>query len=193
MAELTSADSSTQLKSGLSPLVKVIALCFTLVYFTGTIIWVWPRCPQRDELARRISPVWTFMGWRQNWGVFAPKLRQVNYHTTATVTFRDGSTLLYELPRMEKMNLVEKYLKEKWRKWGNDNMSWPHCRAYWPDVARWIARKFATSSNPPVQVTLNLHRVQIPPPDKFVLRSELPEHTDCKSTFIYRVKQRDIQ
>lgn len=173
--------------------VKVAVVASACVYVLGTGLYLSPPNPVRDAIGTQLVTVWHTLGLGQGWSVFAPNLRRYNPHVTATVTFADGATLLYEFPRMEKMSLIEKFCKEKWRKFDVDNMPWSTASGYHEDVARYVARQVNNDvANPPVQVAITVHWAAVPDLPEFVSSEKFPEHDRAASVFVYRVRKKDL-
>ena len=162
-------------------------------YLVTTIIWLWPKSPVQQALVSTYKPFYNFFGLWQGWNVFGPKLRAINYHTTAIITYADGTTELWEVPRMNKLSYWERFCREKWRKWGDDTMPWPAYGELWPDTARFIARMHNNPANPPKLISLTLHWVDIPKPPDICPREHLPEHTGYYTFFVYPVAPEDLK
>lgn len=173
---------------------KVVILTLAIAYVVGTALYLSPPSLVAETINTPLVSFWHYFGWSQGWSVFAPNLRRYNPHATATVTFADGSTQLYEFPRMEKMSLLEKWKREKWRKFDVDNMPWSSASGYHEDVARFVARElYRDSANPPVQVALAVHWAGVPELPQMVPSDKFPEHNRVASFFIYRVRKKDLQ
>ena len=67
---------------------------------------------------------------------------------------------------MEKLGLVEKMFKEKYRRWANDCVSDESKSFLWPDAVRYIARRNTTKDSRPVSVSLIRHWTWIDPPEQ---------------------------
>lgn len=174
--------------------MKALIVSFAVFYVVGTLLYLAPPFSVRDLIASPLIATWHFFGWSQGWSVFAPRLRRYNPHATATVTFTDGSTELYEFPRMEKLNLWDRFRREKWRKFAVDNMPWSIASYYHEDVARYVARDaFRDPSNPPMQVALTIHWAVVPELPAVVPSDRFPEHDKAASFFVYRVRKKDLQ
>jgi hypothetical protein len=155
-------------------------------------------------------PPMVAFGWTQYWGVFAPEPREMQYHTTATITFEDGSTKLYEFPRTQMMSQWEKFCREKQRKLFGDNIPWPEHEQFRPAVARYLALSNANPANQPTQVTMEMYKSFVAQPDRsewsyrnlfsaapkkqWTYRDRIPKHTE-KSVpyFVYKVAKKDVQ
>ena len=77
-----------------------------------------------------------FLGLDQDFGVFAPVPRNSNPHLVAIVRYKDGTTRIWNSPRMERLGFLEKIPKERYRKFFDDNCVWDKVPETWPDIAR---------------------------------------------------------
>ena len=165
-----------------SPWVKAIVL----VHLVGIVAWALPR-PKREILAGEASPrgsdyllVWgnelrqvpplsaytQASGSWQYWDMFAPDPSQIDQYADAEVKLSDGTTVVVGYPRMYALNLMDKYLKERYRKFFERAGSQDHSYL-WPRFALLLAERAATDpNNPPVAVTLRRHALRIFPPGK---------------------------
>lgn len=144
-----------------------------------------------------IEHTWPFMaalGWYQNWSLFSPFVRHISYHETAIITFADGTTRIYEYPRMDQMSIVERFRREKLRKMFGDDMPWEGYSQFLPVFARHLARSSFTKENPPVQISYVFNVVETPDPIEHGVqpRSKPLQHTDKKITFVYQVRGKEL-
>ena len=105
-----------------------------------------------------------FTGLFQKWDMFAPNPSSLNGYVGAQVIFHDGHTALWSFPRMEELGLVDKYFRERYRKYAVDNLRLDTNSVTWPDAARYIARLNNSAINPPVAVNLIRYWSTVPPP-----------------------------
>lgn len=177
--------------------VFLSVVTLTFLFFTG--FWLIPDKDQVGTLRKHvIEPVRSFIlfwGLEQSWALFSPRIRDINYHTAGLVTFEDGSKYIWEPPRMDKLNLVERFRLEKFRKWGVDSLPWDTHKEYWPYLARFVGRQVYNKDNPPVQFSLMLFWAKIPPPTKeeFVSKEKLPAHTLSNHIFTYNYSEEDFR
>ncbi len=177
-------------ESGLS-LIFVVFLFFT-------ISWLAPESPWRSATIEPIKQFYLFWGLDQNWKLFSPEIRKINFHTEAILTFDDGNRLIVELPRMNRMNYADRFKLEKFRKWSVDSLPWPDYKEFWPDFARYLGRKYNCSDNQPQSLSLNLYYIEIPVLDlnksqPLVPLTEMPAHTKMNTVFFYRYKPEDFK
>lgn len=138
-----------------------------------------------------------FMGLGQTYAVFAPSPRELNVHLGAVITYQDGTAKRWDYPRVNRLSQLERIPKERYRKFGCDNLAWPDfqpfSRLLLPDVAAYIARINNTNpGNPPVLVSIYRYSARIPKPEKG-LGKPLPEHTDYKDLIQYKVTAEDLK
>lgn len=128
-----------------------------------------PIEPENPDTKFAVNPVSYYMettGLWQYWDMFAPNPSALDYWIDAKVTLKNGESVIYDYPRMKKMGLVQKYLKERYRKYTerlNDNSyAWK-----WPHTSYWVAAHVWTDpNNPPVKVVLRRHWIDVQPPGK---------------------------
>jgi hypothetical protein len=102
--------------------------------------------------------------------------------------------MIWQLPRMDKLNLIDRFRYEKFRKWDVDSLPWPDYKNFWPDFARYSGRLYYCPENKPVQLTLHIFWNDIPrPSDKLTDRSDLPQHTKLQTQFTYFYTDKDFE
>ena len=109
------------------------------------------------------SPVQTYVlctGFWQSWDMFAPNPSSVDIYPDAEVTLKSGRVVHYAYPRMYALSLVEKYQKERYRKF------FEHANTdtyLYPPFAKRVAYLVQKESGEPaVKVVLRRHWYQIP-------------------------------
>lgn len=180
----------------LTPSHKVLVSSFLLTFFVVVGTWLLPEwIPAKGTITSYTGPVMFTAGWTQWWTLFCPEVRNVNYHLCALIEFSDGTIKCYEFPRMEKLDLITKFRREKLRKLFGDNISWASFGQFRPSVARYLARANSDPGNPVVRVTMLLNSADTPPPDykHWCYRDELPAHTRKAILFNYKVNPNDLK
>lgn len=153
----------TMVKNGLK---KAFINAFILLHLLIIVIWGLPASSFRSTLARHVEKYVIWTGLWHSWDMFSPDPLSLNFNVTAEITYRDGSTKIWEFPRMEKMSIGEKFQKERFRKW-RERTRIDSYRLVWDDTARYVARLNNTNpANPPVTVVLERHWDIIAPPKK---------------------------
>jgi hypothetical protein len=170
----------------------------TLTFLIITGFWLSPdkapSTPLKKQIVEPIKVFWLFWGLEQNWALFSPVIKDINYHTVGVITRQDGSNEIWEFPRMDKLDLFTKFRLEKYRKWSIDSLPWPDHKQFWPYIARYIGRQTYRQDNPPVKFALLLFWTKIPPPaTAFTERAKLPPHTKCNNVFTYEFSKEDFQ
>jgi hypothetical protein len=103
-------------------------------------------------------------GFWQYWDMFSPNPSSVDTYADAVVHFKDGTSKVWQYPRMFTLSIGQKFLKERWRKFferagaGNYRYMWP---TFAQRVAEW---NYTDPENPPVVVDLHRHEMVINPP-----------------------------
>jgi hypothetical protein len=161
------------------------------VYFLLVIVQLSPTVEWRTRLMKPLAHFWNYWQLAQDWNMFAPNVPKGNLHPTAIITFEDGTKAIWELPRMNKLSLSSRFRDEKWRKWSMEAL--PSNKEFWPDVARYIGRRFYTNENKPVSVSLNTWSADIPPPSTKNTLDKLPFQTDFGCFFVYRYTPEDYR
>jgi hypothetical protein len=144
-------------------LYQALILVLLAWHFAGILLWLSPACALRDELIPPFLGYLNFFGFWQGWSVFE-KPRTYNAYLTAVITRQDGSQATWEFPRMEKLSIIDKMFKERYRRWTNDCVSDPNMSYLWPDAVRYIARLYRCPDNQPVSVSIVRHWIWIDSP-----------------------------
>lgn len=175
---------------------RTIISLYLATFFVVVLAWLLPDkvFPEKWKFTQYTWPIMASTGWVQCWSLFSPDVRDTNVHCNAFITFKDGTSKLYEFPRTQKMDLLTKFKREKMRKLFIDNFAWPSGRPFYPSIARFIARANYDKNNPPDTVTMFFQYHDTPPPDpkNWVYRDELPEHTKQGMLLTYKVTAQDL-
>ena len=182
------------------------------IYFASKLIWstseqflATPESTEKGNLFRErfLTPVrFVIDFWRldENWRLFSPIIRDINFHNLAIITFADQTKMAWEIARNNPVGLTGTYHDEKWRKWSGDNMPWKSThKNMWPDLARWVGRRFYNPANPPVSFTLCMWWTPLPKPtEKGPLQYDwsqdhMPFHTLYSGDFIYKYSDEDFK
>lgn len=177
---------------------ELLLSLFIFTYLFYLIAWLSPENETRKRIIEPINTAWLFFGLDQNWKLFSPEIKDINFHTVAILTFEDGTKKIWELPRMKRLDFWQRFKDEKFRKWSIDSLPWPDYKEFHPDFAVYVAKKFydpaKSPKNKPVSLSLQLFWIDIPDPAKHFTKVEnLPEHTRMNNVFFYRFKEGDLQ
>ncbi len=137
-----------------------------------------------------VRPYMLWSGLFQGWDMFAPNPRSINAFIEATMVLNDGRIKTWKFPRMEQLGFVERYYRERYRKFV-ENLQNDANAALWPDVARHIARLEDNASNPPKIVILIRYWSEIPPPT--IANDHAPETLHAHIFYEYDVKREDLE
>ena len=143
------------------------------------------------KVKEAIAPYMLWSGLFQSWDMFAPDPSKVNAYIEAVVTLRDGQRRTWKCPRMQDLSLVQRYFKERYRKYGHERLRLDSSAPLWPDAARHIARMYANPANPPVTVQLVRYWKLVPPPSPNGIERQPP--LSSYAYFTYLVGQDDLR
>lgn len=125
-------------------------------------------------------------GFWQYWDMFSPNPASTDMWCDAVVKYQDGSTKIYQYPRMYLLSIPVKYEKERYRKFYErahlDDYSY-----LWPQFAQRIAHEMDNPTDPPVEVSLRRHWEEVSPPGK-----PQPTHYQQYTYFNYVVNQQTL-
>ncbi len=145
--------------------VKRIAINVFLVFHLVAITcWSMPFAGPLVRVVRdSVRPYIVASGLFQSWDMFSPDPKGINSYLEAVVIYQDGSTQLWSFPRMELLDMPERYQKERYRKY-EENLENNVNAPLWPDAARYIARLTSSAGHPAKTVMLVVRWSDILPP-----------------------------
>ena len=148
--------------------------------------------PLVSKLSSKVTPYAVGIGLFQAWSMFSPNPKRENTYVDAEIMYRNGRKHIWVFPQMQELGYIERYAKERYRKFSNDRLVKKENSAIWPDATRYIARLNADASNPPQIVKLANYRCVIPtPPESGEL--PIPERWEREVFFVYNVQPEDLQ
>ena len=121
-----------------------------------------PDSEIRRLAVRPARPYLDVTNLQQGWGVFAPDPRREVIQVEAWVTYEDGTSSVWRLPRNG--TAIGVYRLNRWRKLVEDLIA-PGEAGLWRSFAAWIAREHASARSVlPVQVDLVRRVARLRPP-----------------------------
>lgn len=149
-----------------SPVQRALLQLFVLFNVVFMVLNGLPGTAVLGKLARSLSLYGQLTGLGGAWSMFSPDPPRVNAWLVADVTMKDGTVRHWSPPSMPALDYVERYRKERYRKWAQDHVRQDKEKKHWPYAARFIAREVCTDpANPPVKVALIRVWRTIPAPD----------------------------
>ena len=147
----------------------------------------------REELRSSIEPIMLSTGLWQGWDMFAPNPLSSNFDVDAEIRFQDGSQKIWVFPKMERLGFMERYQKERYRKW-REQVRIDDNAVIWRDTARWIAQQFRNPKNPPVYVSLSRHWTPIlePVSGDYQPLIAVKKHVNQHTFFRTRLTEKDL-
>ena len=149
-----------------SRITRTLVTLFCLFHMATFFLWTAPlNSPLIDNFRATVRPYLLWTGLFQAWNMFAPDPLRLDSYLEAEVRLANGEIRIWREPRMEQLGLVDKYFKERYRKYMNEHLRMDDQSALWPDAARYIARLYDTDkANPPMSVRLTRYWNEILPP-----------------------------
>ncbi len=173
------------LNLSIEPARQIAISGFLLFHLITITLWAVPlSSPLVLAFREFVRPYMLWSGLFQAWDTFAPSPKLVNTYMEANVIGRDGRIQVWKFPRMEQLSLLQRYSKERYRKF-TENIADNKNSGLLPAVARHLARSFNNPANPPEIVMLIQHWSDI------TLEGQGPEHAQV--FFVYRVQPRDLE
>jgi len=110
------------------------------------------------------------------------------------VTFEDGTSTQWPMPRFEQMGDFEKFRKDKFRKWASDNAEWHNYKQFWPEFARYIGRLHYSADGPkPMMLMMTRYQSDVPKPETGISRLDIQKRYKYSTLFSYQFKPGDFQ
>lgn len=85
-------------------------------------------------------------------------------YLTANVTLADGRIVVWNFPRMEKLDYVTRALKGRYREWAHEYVNEGEYPMVRPEACKFIARSLHDATTLPVTIQLVRHWTYIAPP-----------------------------
>ncbi len=188
------ASRFSEIKEIESSLEKKLISAFVIFFFISANLISLSHYPQfKKALLKKLEPLAAVSGLGQNWAMFSPEPRKMNFHSSLLIQFKDGSLRLMEFPRFELMALDEKFRRHKLRKLFNDVMVNEVGEKYRPAIARFLVSKFNSSENPVKKLSLDFNYQEVRSPDQFFTDRSRPEsHLNKSTIFVYFVTPKEL-
>ena len=184
------ASPSTPRRFALKPWQKIAINIFIIFHIFAITAWAIPfRSQFANDCRELVRPYLLWSGLFQAWDMFSPMPKATNTYLQAVIIYKDGSTQMWDFPRMELLTLAQKYSKERYRKFVEILLDQRNA-ALRPDVARYVARLPGIREKNPQQVWLMVKWSNIlPNGDGTFARTPL----DQDVFFRYDVQPEDLQ
>jgi len=179
---------------------RVFINIFIITYFTIIVIWLWVDTPapiglvshMAQGVVNKAAAIAHLTGLGQSWTLFSPKVREDNIYTLVVITYQSGMLKVSELPRMEKLNVFEKWRQEKFRKLFNDNFPFPKYTMLRPPVSRFLIRANAKPGDPPIRLAYFLVSEPFPLPGYPAPALVRKKSTTIANYFVYGTCPEDL-
>lgn len=150
----------------LQPKHRLIRWCVGIFVFVHLYIMVFWGLPGSGFRGYMVEPIRDYVlksGLWHSWDMFSPDPISMIYRVHAQIHYSNGAMDVWEVPRMEKLGYMERYQKERYRKW-RERIRQDTYASTWDDVSRYVARIHNNPTNPPKQIVLVREWDSIPAP-----------------------------
>jgi hypothetical protein len=169
--------------------LPVISL-FILFHTLALMLWVSPPFPLYWSMVPVIRPYICYFGFWNQWKMFShPKSWTI--YLTANVTLADGRVVIWEFPRMEKLDYVTRAQKGRYRQWAHEYVNEGEHPSIRPEACRFIVRNLPDAGSQPISVELVRHWSWIQPPPGY--GDALAQGESEYAFFTYEVKPEDLR
>jgi hypothetical protein len=174
----------------LQPWQKIAINLFIAFHIFAITAWAIPfRSQFANDCRELVRPYLLWSGLFQSWDMFSPMPKATNTYMEAVIIYKDGSTQMWDFPRMELLSLSEKYSKERYRKFVEILLDQRNAELR-PDVARYVARLPGIRAKDPQKILLMVKWSNIiPSGDGTYTRTPLDEFVFYR----YDVQPEDLQ
>ncbi len=158
MANKTSGSGTARIRRkqrrGLGIARKIAINAFLIFHILAITCWCLPiNSALILECREFVRPYFLWTGLFQSWDMFAPNPKSMNSYLEALIIYKDRSTEIWTFPRVQLLDLTERYYRERYRKF-EENVTENEHAGLWPDTARYVARLHRNGSTPPATVML---------------------------------------
>lgn len=110
----------------------------------------------------------SFFTLYQNWNMYSPNPSKTNVYLTAKVHFDDGTSDFYEFPRVDRMNIIEKYSGGERFRVMTESIRVDKNQFLWKDASKFALRKLRSKhfTKIPMKVELYRHWNMTPSPEE---------------------------
>lgn len=150
-----------------NPVVRLIFSAAIVLALVGLVQANLRPSYLRERLGKVTSHYVNAVGLDQDWALFAPEPRKFTLTLAAEVTYADGSTRIWTLPRGD--NVLGGYWDYRWLKWIEYAVDDRH-KNLWQPAAAWVASDAAKAATTVTKVTLLRNETPNNPPGQKPLR-----------------------
>lgn len=125
-------------------------------YAVAAVSWTLPAelFPPKPLVDRVAGGPLLFLGLWQSWDMFSPDPRTNDICVEVVFVDRDGTRRPWMLTDMVAMDYVDRWRKDRWRKYCNDHLRLDDGRHFWQPFAAYCVRRLRESGHDPVRIEL---------------------------------------
>lgn len=164
---------------------RALISLFIAFYLVIALVQSVPTAKLPKSIQDVSDPIIALTGTKQRWNLFAPELMQVNQYSTVLIINDDGTMRLYEWPRLDLKNAVEKFELQQTRRFVTECFARPQYSYYWPGMSENIINRFSCAKAPCNQVNFRFNYALVPEFKNYTSRENLPKAYVLDTTFAY--------
>ena len=145
-----------------SDLGRAVLSALIALTVIGFVLTNMPQSELKRVSAPVVRPYIDATGLDQNWEVFAPNPRSIALKFHARITYDDGESVTWQLPRGGR--IVGHYRFYRWQKWMEYVRADDYADTLWEPTALWLARTYQEPDRGVTEVTLIRRWYDIPAP-----------------------------
>lgn len=111
-----------------------------------------------SSLYKPIDSYLSFFTLFQSWNMYSPNPSRTNVYLTAEAEFDDGTKDVYEFPRVDQMNIIEKYAYGERMRVITESIRRDDNAFLWKDASKFALRKLREKNINKIPLRIHLHR-----------------------------------
>jgi hypothetical protein len=125
-------------------------------YAVAAVSWTLPAdiVPPKPLIDRVTGGPLLFLGLWQSWDMFSPDPRTQDICVEVVSVERDGRRQPWMLTDMVAMDALDRWRKDRWRKYFNDHLRLDASRHLWEPFAAYAVRRLREDGHDPVRIEL---------------------------------------
>jgi hypothetical protein len=150
---------------------------FVLVFLVGVAVQNLPQSVIRRDLGT-VERAFHDIGYDQDWSVFAPDPRPENLRVYATLTYADGSTAVWRVPKGDPF--IGAYRDYRWQKL-QERLRANGFETLWATTCRWLVQTHLRNGQQPQKVVITRETQPVVPLDQDTPQPKTWTHEDIKT------------
>jgi hypothetical protein len=131
-----------KLKNGIKLTGRILATVLASTYLLFALAWTLPSIGLGTQFLKSwATDTFTIFSLTQSWRMFAPNPGTNDFYISLKYTKKDGTKGEWLLSKMDEYSYLERYEKDRWRKYFNDYIVSDKYVYYWGSILKWGVKK----------------------------------------------------